>query len=594
MMGSAAVHTGGEKSLTASRVRGLLELVSIHGVLLSARERQLLETLQSYSRRLAAQRFQLAVVGQFKRGKSSLLNALLGAEVLPTGILPLTSIPTFLAGGETFGLQVAFEGRAPEAWSCADATVLAGKLGELVSEAANPRNVKQVVRVEVTWPSPLLADGLILIDTPGVGSTHRHNTEAAEAALPDCDAALVVVSADPPITEVELAYLEKIRTQAVDLIVVLNKTDALDPAELEQATGFLRSVLDAAGLASAEIVPVSARAALAARRQDDVPGLAASSIPALELRIRTMLSGDRDRLLAAAIARKAAPLVGQLAFENDLALAALTTPLERLQQQMDALDDAARGFAAERRGLADQLAGDRQRLLIQLDADASDMHKRVTSRFIADLRARLSAGRAPQAAWDDLKTQAPEIFDAELAGTITAHTARVESILAEHRARADRLLDQVRQAAADLLGIPLAAASSRIAFEARKAPAWVQRPRETLGSAPAAGLERLLPGAWGRRRAQARILEEIDQVVRANVEHLRWTTRQNIEDSLRRFGADLDAGLGGGLEGVWESFAAAKRLRDVGGSQAEPERLARQARAADLQSIHQHLTTTAA
>jgi GTP-binding protein EngB required for normal cell division len=589
MMRAAAIHAGGESGLTAIRLRGLLDRVFTDDVSLSARERQLLEMLQTYSQRLASQRFQLAVVGQFKRGKSSLLNALLGADVLPTGILPLTSIPTFLAGGDAFGLRVMFERKPAETWSPADAPDLAGKLAAFVSEAANAKNAKQVKRVEVTWPSPLLADGLILIDTPGVGSTYRHNTEAAEAALPDCDAALVVVSADPPITEVELAYLEKIRTRAVDLIVVLNKTDALDPGDLEQATGFLRSVLDAEGLASADIVPASARLAAAARRRDDATGLEESGIPALEQRIRAMLSGDRDRFLALAIARKAAPVVSQLAFENDLALAALSAPLERLQQQMDGLDDAARGFAAERRRLADQLAGDRQRLLSQLDTNAADMCTRVTSRLIADLRARLAAGRAPQAVWDDLKAQVPEIFDAELAGTIAAQSARLETILGDHRARADRLLDQVRLAAADLLSIPLAASSSRAAYEARQTPAWVQRPRETLSSVPASGLERLLPGTWGRRRAQTRILQEMDQIVRANVEHLRWTTRQNIEESLRHFGAALDAALGGGLEGVWESFATAKRLREIGGSQAEPERLARQVRAADLQSIDQQL-----
>jgi GTP-binding protein EngB required for normal cell division len=589
MMLAAAIHTGGENGLTATRLRGLLDQVSTDGVSLSARERQLLKLLQTYSQRLAAQRFQLAIVGQFKRGKSSLLNALLGADVLPTGILPLTSIPTFLASGDAFGLQVTFEGKPAEIFSPEDAHHLAGKLVEFVSEAANPKNAKQVTRVEVTCPSPLLADGLILIDTPGVGSTYRHNTEAAEAALPECDAALVVVSADPPITEVELAYLEKVRSRAVALIVVLNKTDTLDPGDLEQATGFLRSVLDSEGLASVDVVPVSARQGLAALRQGDTTGFAGSGIPALEQRIRAMLAGDRGRLLALAIARKTAPLVGQLTFENDLALAALTTPMERLQQQMEALDAAARGFAVERRSLADQLAGDRQRLLIQLDADAADMCTSVTSRLIGDLRARLSAGRAPQAVWDDLKARAPEIFDAELAATIAAQSDRLESILGEHRARAERLLDQVRRAAADRLSIPLSASSSRPAFEARKATAWVQRPRDTLSSVPASGLERLLPGAWGRRRAQARILEEVDQVVRANVEHLRWTTRQNIEESLRHFGADLDAALCGGLEGVWDSFAAAKRLREIGGNQAEPERLARQARAGDLQSIDRQI-----
>jgi GTP-binding protein EngB required for normal cell division len=588
-MRSAATLAGDGDRLTATRLRGLLEQVSADDVTPSPRERQLLDELQTYRGRLMAQRFQLAVVGQFKRGKSSLLNALLGANILPTGILPLTSIPTFLRGGDALGLEVSFEGGRAETWAPADAEGLAHTLAEFVSEAANPRNAKHVARVEVTLPSSLLADGLVVIDTPGVGSTHRHNTDAAEAALPECDAALVVVSADPPITEVELAYLARVRTRAVAVIVVLNKIDTLDPGDLSEAVGFLRSVLDAADLASADIIPVSARQALAALGRG--AALTESGVPVLEARIRAMLAGDRDHLLALAIAQKAAPLVGDLAFENDLALAALTRPLARLQEQMDALDEAARGFAAERQGLADQLAGDRRRLLAQLDADATEMHTRVSARLVADLEARLAGGRAAQAAWDELKAQAPALFDAELAETVAAQSSRLAAILGQHQARAQRLLDQMRRTAEDLLDLPSRASVGRPPFEARKAPAWVQRPRETLSALPASGLERLLPGAWGRRRAKARILQEIDQVVGSNVEHLRWATRQNIEESLRHFGSDLDAALGGGLKGAWESLAAASRLREGGVSQAEPEQAARLDRAKTLQAVAQALTT---
>ena len=58
--------------------------------------------------RLSAERFHLAVLGQFKRGKSTLLNALLGEPLLPTGIVPLTSIPTFLLSGTTRTVRVFF------------------------------------------------------------------------------------------------------------------------------------------------------------------------------------------------------------------------------------------------------------------------------------------------------------------------------------------------------------------------------------------------------------------------------------------------------------------------------------------------------
>jgi predicted GTPase len=65
----------------------------------------------------------------------------------------------------------------------------------------------------------------VLIDTPGIGSTHRHNTGMTLRFLPQCDAALFLVSADPPITEVEVAFLIEVRNRVQDLFFVMNKMD---------------------------------------------------------------------------------------------------------------------------------------------------------------------------------------------------------------------------------------------------------------------------------------------------------------------------------------------------------------------------------
>jgi len=189
--------------------------------------------LRMLAARLAQSRLQLAVLGQFKRGKSSLLNALLGHEVMPVGVLPATAIPVFIAGGAALHLRVTDRSGSVEDYRLENDAALHSALAARVTEEANPGNRLGIARVEVTLPAPLLECGMVLIDTPGVGSTFRHNTEAAMAALPECDAAILVVSPDPPITEVELAYLGRIREAATSLIVVLNKVDLLSPEESE-------------------------------------------------------------------------------------------------------------------------------------------------------------------------------------------------------------------------------------------------------------------------------------------------------------------------------------------------------------------------
>ncbi|MDN5344604.1 MAG: hypothetical protein PWQ18_715 [Clostridia bacterium] len=83
-------------------------------------------------------------------------------------------------------------------------------------------------QVEVFYPSPLLSKGVVLIDTPGIGSTFRHNTEATLNFLPQCDAALFLVSADPPITEVEVEFLKAVRSRVTHLFFILNKVDYLN------------------------------------------------------------------------------------------------------------------------------------------------------------------------------------------------------------------------------------------------------------------------------------------------------------------------------------------------------------------------------
>jgi GTPase Era involved in 16S rRNA processing len=109
--------------------------------------------------------------------------------------------------------------------------VICNFLFRFVSEEANPKNQLGIDRVELFYPSPLLSPGIVLIDTPGVGSTLRHNTDTALRVLSECDAAMFVISVDPPITELEIEYLQQIKPKAAKLLYVLNKIDYVHPTE---------------------------------------------------------------------------------------------------------------------------------------------------------------------------------------------------------------------------------------------------------------------------------------------------------------------------------------------------------------------------
>ncbi len=187
--------------------------------------------------RISEGRFYVACVGQFKRGKSTLLNALVGQTVVPTGFVPVTAVPTVIRfGGEPRARVRMRDG----SWQDVALTALK----EYVTEEFNPENKKALDGAEVFVTSPLLSSGMCFVDTPGLGSVFTGNTATTQAFIPHIDAALVVVGADPPIAGEELALVEAIGRQVRDLILVINKADRTSDPERAAAARFTRKVLE--------------------------------------------------------------------------------------------------------------------------------------------------------------------------------------------------------------------------------------------------------------------------------------------------------------------------------------------------------------
>ncbi|MEO7027743.1 MAG: dynamin family protein [Caulobacteraceae bacterium] len=542
--------------------------------------------------RLIGERLQLAVVGQFKRGKSSLLNALLGQDILPTGVLPLTAIPTFLEQGARPELRVDYKDGRCERETAADSPALKSRLAGLVTEEGNPGNARGLSRVTVCLPAAFFDGGVALIDTPGVGSTLRHNTDAAEAILPACDAALFVLSPDPPITEIEIGYLARVRLTAPRVIVVLNKADIVNESELAAIENFLREALaKTTGESSLPIFRVSARSAPRARLAGDALTIAASGLSALEAHLRDLMVREKQVVLGAAIAGKARSILTDLRLRNELALGALRMPLTDLARRRVLFDEAIGGFESDRQAVRDLLAGEEKRTLEWLDEEATRLRKTVSG----DLARRVDYGGVnPDVAWRAMQQELPTLFEVELSKTIATLRRRIDASMNAHREKIERLVGHVKRAAAELMDVRFDPESLADVVEMRQPPYWVVKPAEALNPIPPGAFEKLMPAKLRGRLALRRVGQEIEATTVRNVENLRWSMRQSAVEAFRRFAARLDERFAASLATTRDVMDDVLRRRAAYVMEVEAEVEQRLAASTALQEIERDLLSMAA
>jgi len=171
----------------------------------------------------------IVFAGQYSRGKTSLINALVGTDLLPTGILPVTMVSTVVAGGPVAAAYVVYaDGRRTE--------IELGELAHTITTSANDCSRLGVRRVEVQQPTFRFA-GVELVDAPGIGTPADPDGGGAAQALQLADLAVLVVGPEPPITAPELAFAAVVHAASERLFVVVNKAD-LAGDDLDQVLQF--------------------------------------------------------------------------------------------------------------------------------------------------------------------------------------------------------------------------------------------------------------------------------------------------------------------------------------------------------------------
>jgi small GTP-binding protein len=188
--------------------------------------------------KVAENKLYVVVVGLFKRGKSTLINSLLEKNILPASVTPVTALITIVEYNEKPGAKVHFiDGQIK--------VIEISIVEEYVTEEKNPDNKKKVHYVRIFDNAEILKS-ITLVDTPGLGSAYEHNTQATLAFIPKIDAALFLLSADIPISTIDLKLLEELKLHITKIIFVFNKADLLEKEDLQKLVQHNKTVLSKA------------------------------------------------------------------------------------------------------------------------------------------------------------------------------------------------------------------------------------------------------------------------------------------------------------------------------------------------------------
>ncbi len=339
----------------------------------SAGRSDLVDRVEAAKSRVLDPRRRIIVVGPLKQGKSQFVNSLLNLTVCSVGDDETTAIPTVVSNADSFSAQLVLANPGDEPIR------VDVPLEEITTVTpASPRaQGREVLRLDIAVPSPLLADGLVLVDTPGVGGHGNPHAAGTLGLIPSADAVLVVSDASREFTEPELAFLRQVQGLCPAVAVLITKID-LYP-HWRQIVEANRGHLDRAGI-TVQMLPVSSLLRSHAVRLNDEELNAESGFQQLYAFLRDDVVARADVLARASVSLDVRSVTEHLTLSFGSELAALKDPeraaaaVAGLQRAKSAAEELHKRSSQWQQTLGDGIAD----LASDIDHDLRDRLRRVT------------------------------------------------------------------------------------------------------------------------------------------------------------------------------------------------------------------------
>jgi small GTP-binding protein len=484
--------------------------------------------------KVTEQKFNLVVVGLFKRGKSSLVNAMLGKELAPVAITPLTSVVTsFEYDPEDNYARIYFKG--------GNITETAPSVAvEYISEEENPANTKNVEAVRIFDNTIPLLERISLVDTPGLGSVYTYNTESTRAYIPKIDAALFVLSADLPISQMDVDFLSELKRTVPKIIFVLNKMETVGDQDLDRLLAHNRKVLLEKELIGPDdlILPVSARLWQSGRK-------AKSGIEDLLKHIYHQMEEGKEQLIQGVFSKRYVWLSSRLLLALRLKLDALQTPVDELELKQSRLKEVILLLDSQREEFANTIRGETKLLQQYIDRTIQDESLDLRSDIRRQIKSSISQLLNPatlQAYQQELNRDIIDRFEKRWHQLGEYSKEKFNQVLVEYGNRSNSFLNELIRHLSSLMNIDFDIIAGK--FDLDVYTSFYLTVEKGAGiSGSISPFEKLLPKRDRKNRLSRRLLNYYDAVIIQNAAAVIYDLQYKIQESFRKFSFDLEKRL---------------------------------------------------
>lgn len=521
------------------------------------------ERVKEQQEKIRSQSFNLVVLGQFKRGKSTFINALLGAPILPTAVVPLTSVVTILSYGESPKAVVRF-------LSGGEKVIDIGEIASYITEKENPKNEKGVKEVEVFYPSEYLKNGVRIIDTPGVGSVYNHNTEVAYNYLPYVDAGIFIVSADPPLSQSEHSFLKDIKSSADKIFFVLNKIDQVNEEDRQESLEFTKTVIEEDfGKGKVKIFPLSARWALEGKLNKDEATLKKSLLPDFEARLRNFLIQEKGLVLLRSITNNLLRIVSNEMISSKLEEESLKLPLEELRRKIEQFENEVKLIEKEREANVFLLQGHTKKIIQELDEAIGEFKKSRLPKLLADLeqeymrRTALGGGNLREDLEKFVFSAIQNTFSEWRQVLTESISSQLEAIHLDFARKVNSTIERITDLAGSIFSlklepftsVPTLSRKSEFYFLLKDDPVGLELLQMALTSA--------LPGFLTKKMILKKMKESVTELLDRHCGRVRYDLVNRIQDTVKGFQKELLQKIDETLEAIRLSFQKAIALHNT-------------------------------
>jgi GTP-binding protein EngB required for normal cell division len=534
------------------------------------------QRIDELSEKIRQSAFYLVVLGEFKRGKSTLVNAILKDNLLPTAVVPLTSIVTMIRYGPEEEILVHFKDGKTQ-------RIDRRALADYVTERGNPDNSKGVDRVEIAYPADTLRGGVHLIDTPGVGSIFETNTQATYDFLPKVDAALFLFTVDPPISQSELAFLRDVRQYVTKIFFIQNKIDYVDPEEREESLEFSKQVLEEV-LRDGEIriLPLSAKLALEGRLKGDEGKVAQSYFSQLEAVLTEFLTQEKGRVLLQSALQSARKILNDLEFSVQLEQKAIEMPLQDLEQKISLFQKELQKIQRDREENGYYFEAEIKRIMDWLDRELKRLQKDHLPELMEQLRQEgekhqhLPVSRYVEKMETVLNEGIIHTFDDWIVQQEKALNEEFARVSRQYSDRTNQVIDRLIQASAKLFDIPFETiqtdeslrSDSRFYYLLGDPPRFFD-----IAGAVDFFSRKLMPKSFSQKKVLNDLMKKLPERIDANCGRVRSDFMRRLQESFLEFRWNLNAKIDATAQGIQDALDKAVVLKKAGAAERDKKKV---------------------